>query len=580
MNTGPLASMRALTAAAGLAVSGSAFGSIETVIRSVDSIPGLSGGEVWLGNAQTFSNAGIDVNGNVAIRGTLLGTNASPGPGGVTNANAVGLWYGAPGSLSLFARDGAAGPALANPNNWTHNSVGGTGAGLSVFLVMSGNGTILASSALNGPGATSTNNTAFWTGPYNGMQMGAQRGFAPATAPGTGSAVFASNMSNFQKVNNSGQVVFNSALSAGDTISGTWSPTTLTNDSGIWVGGPSGISLVLREGDSAPSTGGAIFGDITNIATHSINANGSVMVKAPLRSGTGAPGGVTTTNNNAAWCNAGGSLAQVARASDPVPGLAGVSYGTAASFYSGSNQDFNNNGRLIYDATLGAGSTTADNEALMTWTPGAGASVLFRKGGAAPGALGAGGATFVTFNGTNMQGRLNNNDVVAFSATVQGSGITTSNDETIWTTGIGGTPVMIAREGDAVPGLSGVNFGGALINASALVLNNLDEVAFVNTLSDGTMGLFTWDPTLGLSMVIRTTQTGVVPGMGAIATISFSNGGNGNGGSSYFSDTGWLTFNVSDTSGNFAVVRTMVIPEPGPMVLLGLAGLVAGRRRR
>jgi MYXO-CTERM domain-containing protein len=448
------------------------------------------------------------------------------------------------------------------------------------FVTMSGNGTLLAGSTLNGAGATSTNNTAFWTGSYNSMQMVAQRGFAPATAPGTAGAVFASNLNFIQKVNNSGQALFNSSLTGGDAVGGTWTASTPTNDSGVWLGGPSGVSLVVREGDAAPSTGGAIFGDINSLSAQSINRNGSVMFKAPLRSGTGAPGGVTTTNNNAAWCNAGGSLALVARASDPVPGLAGVSYGTAVSFYSSTNQDFNNNGRLIYNASLGAGSTSADNEALMTWTVASGASVLYRKGGAAPGAFGGAGDTFATFNGTNPQARLNNNEVIAFAATLQGPGITTSNDETIWTTGIGGSPILIAHEGDAVPGLPGVNFGGAMINASAVTLNNLNEVAFVNTLSDGTVGLFTWDPTTGLSLVLRTTQSGVVPGMGAISSINFSNGGNGDGGSSNFSDTGWLTFNVTDTNGAFAVVRTMAVPAPGALALIGLAGLVTGRRRR
>src|SRR5262245_16106270 len=56
---------------------------LETIIRSNDSVPGTSLGEVWVGTASTFSLGGIDDNGNVAFRGLMQGTNASPGPGGV-----------------------------------------------------------------------------------------------------------------------------------------------------------------------------------------------------------------------------------------------------------------------------------------------------------------------------------------------------------------------------------------------------------------------------------------------------------------------------------------------------------------
>src|SRR6185295_17630671 len=99
----------------------------------------------------------------------------------------------------------------------------------------------------------------------------------------------------------------------GDTISGTWATNNLTNDSGLWLGGPSGISLMAREGDVAPGTSGAIFGDLTNIANHSINGTGAVAFNYALRSSAGAPGGVTSTTANAFWTTAGGSLTLVAR---------------------------------------------------------------------------------------------------------------------------------------------------------------------------------------------------------------------------------------------------------------------------
>jgi MYXO-CTERM domain-containing protein len=554
---------------------------LQNVIQSTGAVPGTALGEAWA-TSNAFSNSGIDNAGNVLFRGQMLGTNAAPGPGGVNGSNAVGYWYGAPGSLNLFARDGAAGPTLPNPNGWTHNAVGGTASGLGFSVLMSSNGTILASSQLNGTGAVAnSNNTAFWTGPYNNMQMVAQRGLTPAAAPGTAGAAFASNLNlTSSKVNTAGQTLFNSTLTGGDTISGSWSTSNLTNDSGIWFGGPSGLSLLAREGDTAPGTGGAIFGDVTNIANHSINGAGKAAFVLGLRNATGAPGGVTSSNAAAWWTNATGSLSLVARASDPVPGLTGVSYAANAAFAGHTPQDFNNNNRLIYNASFGAGATSGvDSEAIMTWTPAGGSSVLYRTGSPVPGALGAAGATWKTFNGTNMAGRLNNLDMLAFASQIQGGGSTTSNDEMIWVGPVGGTPQIIAREGDPVPNLPGVNLGGAMINASGLIFNNLNEAAFTNTMSDGTVGLFVWDPTAGLSMLLHTTQSGVVPGLGTITNISLGNAGNNDGGSAFLSDTGWLTFTATDSSGASAIVRTM-IPSPGSLAVLGLGGVLAMRRRR
>jgi MYXO-CTERM domain-containing protein len=441
---------------------------------------------------------------------------------------------------------------------------------------------ILATSQLNGTGAVAnSNNAAFWTGSYNSMQMVAQRGFTYPTAPGTAGAAFATNFAP-AKVNTSGQTLFNSALTGGDTISGTWSASNLTNDSGIWFSGSGGASLIVREGDAAPGTGGAIFGDITSLANQSINASGHYAFRASLRGTTSlpGPGGVNSTNAAAFWTNASGSVSLVARASDPVPGLPGVSYATNNAFAGHTPQDFNNNNRLIYNATFGAGATTGVNdEAMMTWTPGGGSSVLYRTGSPVPGALGAAGATWKTFNGTNMAGRLNNNEMLAFASQIVGGGSTTSNDEMIWVGPVGGTPQIIAREGDPVPNLPGVNFGGAMINASGLIFNNLNEAAFTNTMSDGTVGLFVWDPTAGLSMLLHTTQSGVVPGLGTITNISLGNGGNNDGASANLSDTGWLTFTATDSTGASAIVRTM-IPSPGSLAVLGLGGLLAMRRRR
>ncbi|MGH7131932.1 MAG: DUF7453 family protein [Phycisphaerales bacterium] len=563
----------------------------QTVIRTNEAVPGVAGA-TWNSASAFSSGAVIDNSGNVAFRGQM-----TSGVGGVVTtggANQNGLWYGGPGTLSLFARDGAAGPTAANPNNWVFNAATG-GSGLGISVSNSSNGVLSFGSLLNGTGAvTNSNNSAFWAGPAASPQLVAQRGVSPAAAPGTTGAAFATNL-NFSlapRVNNAGQAMFASALSGGDSVSGTWSIGNLTNDSGVWIGSPGAgnISIIAREGDAAPGIAGTIFGELGTVQNTQLNAGGQVAFTSALRVGFG---GVSSTSGSAndmvLWTNAGGSaLAAVARKSDPVPGLPGVFYAnTSGNAFTTGLQALNNSGRLVYDATFGTGATAANSEALMTWQGGV-ANIMFRTSDAAPGIA---GATFTSFNGTNTQLRLNNNNFVAFSGSVTG-GVSTANDEGIWAGIIGSTPQLIAREGDQVPGMAaGVLLGGALINASAPMLNNLNQIVFQGTLTGAGVTtsndqcVFAWDPTLGLTVLLREGDTSIA-GLGTlgnttvtISPFSYTNSGNGNGGSQAFSDTGWLTLVARDTAGNYAVVRALV-PTPGTVALAFLGGTLVARRRR
>jgi hypothetical protein len=585
----------ALAISAGAAVGLSSVASaitLDTVIKTNDPVPGLSGGEVWLG-AGAFSLSGIDNSGNVAFLGTLQGTNASPGPGSppVTGSNAKGLWYGATGSLSLFARDGTAGPMLPGlGSGYKINNLAGTGTGF-VFSgpAITGNGTLFQSTQLGGASATSTNNSAMWAGPSNSMQLVAQRS-TTSVLPNVTINSDLSLLAALNKVNGSGQVLVKATTLVGTgVVSGTWTDVTnLTTDSGYFVAGPSGITKVAQEGDAAPGTN-AHFGEALSGFVGSINAHGDAVFVGGLRSGyTGDETITSNVNSVGAWSNAGGTLKLVARENDLVPGLSGVKYNQLGNFYNSTPQDFNynaNGARLIYASKFLAGTggvvANVNDEAYMTWTPAAGASVLYRDGDAAPSAFGDAAATIKSLNATNAQFRLNNNDRIAFAAQMTGGSTTTSTDEALFFAAIGGTPTLIAREGSPA-GLTGATFGQNLVGGSALLLNNLDHAAFINTLSDGSKAIFVWDATNGLTLVARTGTIAnggsTIAGLGTLTNLAFGNSGTGDSGSTNFSDTDWLTFTASDGT-NTAIVRTQV-PAPGALALLGLAGVVTGRRRR
>ncbi|MFT3683672.1 MAG: hypothetical protein QM783_01895 [Phycisphaerales bacterium] len=589
-----------VSAAVLFASAGSAFAqwsvTFQPVVTSSGPVPGVAGAQ-WNTAAAPFSSPSVDNAGNVAFRGVML-----TGVGGVTgNANAAADWYGPIGGLSIVARDGAAGPTLTNPNNWVHNSTAGA-AGLSTGApALAPNGAMLITSALNGTGAVNnSNNSAAWSGASGSMSMIAQRGVG--NAAGATHALFDSNMNLVSRVNNAGQVILASNLKtdgdAGtDIVAGS---TTTSNDSGLWVASSSGMTMIARENALTSIGGGTQFGELGTVSGGQINGAGQVAFYANLRTGIGGVATSGLRNDGVLWSNAGtgGMLTAIARKNDAVPGLSGVSYfnGAATAFNLGS-QGFNNSGRAVYDAQFGTGwATGTANEALMTWTASAGASVLVRT---ADPAFGVAGATYNLFNTTNSQHRLNNNNVLIYAGSMLGTAGGTTDDEAIWQTtitaaGAASNTQILAREGQAIPGQSGLFLGGSLTNASQMIMNNLNQVVFVGTVTGSGVTtsndqcVFAWDPTLGLTMLFREGDASTIAGLSgnfgstnvAVSPFSISNLGNGEGGAVALSDTGWLALTVTTGSGSAVVLAQ--IPAPGAAAALGLAAVAAGggRRRR
>jgi hypothetical protein len=244
---------------------------------------------------------------------------------------------------------------------------------------------------------------------------------------------------------------------------------TSTADTALFAGDPGNLTLVAREGDVAPGTGGAIYsGDLipSSVQFTAINRNGALLFQASL-----AGTGVTSANNAALYTGPAGFLSIIARTGDVMlPGPV-----TAAGFPIGNNL-MDNSRRVVYELSLaGAGVTAANDSSLWLYTPGVGNSMLVREGQLAPGTAGAtfnnadnSWNPFVAANGFSSGGQY------IFDASLMGGDVTPTNNEALYVGDVSGALAMVARKADPAPGtdafFSGFNPYYATVNASGAVL--------------------------------------------------------------------------------------------------------------
>jgi hypothetical protein len=289
-----------------------------------------------------------------------------------------------------------------------------------------------------------------------------------------------------------------------------------SNDEALFGGYGGNQSVLVRQGDPAPGTVGAVIAQAIaspSLGTQGINREGRIYLTAALSGGDV----ITTTGQNnqqALYSGMPGALELVARRSTPVNGLPGavaIDTGTTLT----AQCQMNDVGQLFYDITLSLTQGTppaviSNNIAIMVHTPGAGSAKLVREGDVAPGTS---GGTFNAVSGEVWTPGLSTNPwnrsgQVIFVTDLRGGDVTTANDRAIYAGGTSGM-TQIVRKGDAAPGTTAtfVNFlnGSGLHNASG-------QVAFQGTLA-GT-GVTTandtgiWTGTPGsLSLVVREGQT-------------------------------------------------------------------------
>ncbi|MEZ6191242.1 MAG: hypothetical protein R3C45_08120, partial [Phycisphaerales bacterium] len=276
-------------------------------------------------------------------------------------------------------------------------------------------------------------------------------------APGTTAGVIFSSFSGSPVLNDLGQTAFNGFL-AGTGVN-------TFNDSGIFSDSTGTLSLVAREGVAAPGTAAGVR--FLSLGSPVLNDAGQTAFLGTL-TGTG----VSISNNEGIFSEAGGSLGLVARAGSPAPGLgAGVNF--VSDF---GNPLLNNSGRTaFYNGLAGTGVDSTNNKGIFSEAGGT-LGLVARAANPAPG-TGA-GVTFSVF-GTPDSPVMNDAGQTAFLAVLTGTGVNSTNDRGIFSEA-GGSLGLVARSGDPAPDtVAGVNFGFVY----APVINDLGQTAFIGALT-------------------------------------------------------------------------------------------------
>ena len=354
------------------------------------------------------------------------------------------------------------------------------------------------------------------------------RGDTPAGAP--------ASLNNITRafLNNSGGVVFSSSLDGGGTglfsgsISGGLATVAiegapagagtfgsfselLLNDSGHtgfrsqigsaqthFVDAGGGIVAAAVKGAVATPAGGGE--EYRSFQKPALASNGELLTRANLVIGSGTPT-VNSGNDTLITSSAGTLIAREGSAT----GLAGIDYSGIHSRLVASVA----NERYAFTAFLKPSSSLL-NTALFAGVLGGGdPAAIVREGDPA---AGTGGGVFNSF----LAESVNSAGEVVLRGTARGAGITTSDNECIWTTSgnAGGSPVLVAREGEITPclppGIAGLvafdRFTTIAIGDDGSVcffayLKNSTAAPAVTSDSDGS--LWRWTPAGGLHLIAR-----------------------------------------------------------------------------
>lgn len=252
-------------------------GSLSSLVKDGDPAPGVPGA--------TLLESGLLVYGGLSDAGRNI-LSASMTGGGVTTATNTALWMRSPtGQYELLVREGESAPggpvaqAFGNLSGASYDNffaaIGTAATGHALFPAFVGS------------------SSALFRGTRGNLTRIAGNGVAVPDVPNTtfddlGPAV----------INAHGQVAY-AALLVGP-------PITAANDFGIWSDVSGSFRLIFRQGDFAPSAGGALFNAFTNLL---LSDSGQIAATASL-----SGGGITANNDLGLWMtDASGQLRLVIR---------------------------------------------------------------------------------------------------------------------------------------------------------------------------------------------------------------------------------------------------------------------------
>jgi hypothetical protein len=301
---------------------------------------------------------------------------------------------------------------------------------------------------------------------------------------------------------------------------------TATNDRAILRGSNYGnLGVIARNGDPAPGLPGltlqtATAGGVGN--SPRTTSDGRLMWGSNVFGS-----GVTTANDTALFGGYAGSQVLIAREGDPAPGTVGATLGTNINNITYQPTGIIKNGRVLFQsATLGGDTTTNNNLAWFSGTPGA-LELVQRKGdvvlgGAVIGALGS-------VSQMNDSGLILHD--ATLSTTLGTNPANVNNDATMWIYTPGSGNTLAAREGDPAPGTAGATLNNPspnsfFFNTGPDGFNGAGQALMELDLAGGDVVVGHTDKALylsgssGLTMLVR--RGDVTPGIpGVFGTINF-----------------------------------------------------------
>ena len=327
----------------------------------------------------------------------------------VSGSNDSGIWSGGSGTLSLVAREGDQAPGAAEGVNFGD-------FGTSVQPILNSAGESAFRSILSSFVAS------IWAEGAGGLEAVVMPG---QPAPGTPEEVVFSGVGTVVPVlSGTGRTAVRAGLS-GPEVDG-------SNGGGIWAGPADGLQLVARAGDQAPGLPeGVLFSFFPTDPV--INDAGQTAFTANL---TGA--GVNNSNGWSLFSDGSGALALLAREGDQAAGApVGVAYLIlAAPIISSAGQT------ACWGLLSGPGVVSSNDRGL--WSGAGSLALIAREGSQAPDT--PGGVVFNVIDDPAM----NAAGHVAFSASLVGSGVGSSNNRGLWAQDASGVLTLIARKGDSL----------------------------------------------------------------------------------------------------------------------------------
>jgi hypothetical protein len=276
--------------------------------------------------------------------------------------------------------------------------------------------------------------------------------------------------------------VIQTGFVSGTPLSGNgmlWSGGSCTSPSGFLSVGPVGSPQnVARRNDAMP--GGDVLSGDPSSGGGNVNSSGEVVFI----------GTINSTSTSAAYVGGAGALQLVCKGGVPYAGLP-----ASDSLASVNNVYLNGQGNVSCHAfmTQSGSVTSANDEVIFTRAFGAADgtfNLVAREGDAAPG---CGGATYLHDTNTvlhEFSGNYNNQNHAVFSASLEGAGVTASNNIAVWSND-GSASALFRRKGDPTAAVAGAThaFGGGVNEPNRMRLNNRDEVVWNAALTQGVGGV-------------------------------------------------------------------------------------------